>query len=95
MIELENGNIVTMKLISGEEMICKYISEDDGTYSISKPVVLIQTAQGPGLIPYVLTAKDDSQIDINKNVVVCVTVSDAEIESQYIENTTNIKIFRG
>ena len=43
------GNVVSLKLTSGEEIVAKLIEETDAYYKLGRPMVIAMGAQGPGL----------------------------------------------
>ena len=64
------NDIVTMKLISGEELIAKFISEDATTFTVSKPLVLAQGQNGMILAPFVMTAEAIDSVPFMKSCVI-------------------------
>lgn len=89
---LKTGDVVSMKLSSGEEIITKLEEELPEFYKISKPLMVAATQQGLGLAPYMFTIDIDSPIKINKNNVICINSTEKDMASQYIQNTTGIKL---
>ena len=86
------GDIVTIKLTSGEELIAKLTEETTLHYKICKPMVLANTPQGLGLMPYVITINLDKDIKLSKNNVNIIDVTNKDFMNQYIELTTNLKL---
>lgn len=84
------GDIITIKLISGEEVISKYISQTETSFEVSKPYILAGMQQGIGLAPYILTGQESESINIGTHGVVAVTISDDDMRKQYIETTSSI-----
>ena len=41
-----NDNIITIKLVTGEEVVAKLKSTDDTSVTITKPVVIMMSPQG-------------------------------------------------
>ena len=57
------GEVVTLKLTSGEEIIGKLVDDTaDCHIKISKPMVIAMGQQGPGLVPYLFTVSPDKTI---------------------------------
>ena len=83
---------VTIKTISGEEVIARFVEEDKDTITVVKPMALVMAQQGPGLGPYTFTVNPDSKLKINKAGILFVTKSDPEMGKQYIESTTGIAL---
>jgi hypothetical protein len=51
------GDVVTVKLISGEELVGKFESEDDKSLTLHYPLTLIATEKGLGLQQFLFTAE--------------------------------------
>ena len=85
------NEIVTMKLITGEEIITKFILAEDLNYRISKPLVLSITSQGPAMTPFLFTAELEGEIDVPKSVVIAIAKTEKTTASQYIKGTTGIQ----
>lgn len=83
---------VTIKTISGEEIIARFVEEDDKTITIVKPMALVMAQNGPGLGPYTFTVNPDTKIKLNKAGILFVIKSDPEMGKQYIESTTGIAV---
>jgi len=87
-----SNDIVTLKLITGEEVIAKFLSEEASSFTVSKPMVLMQGPKGPVLVPFILTAEKVEMIPILKTACLTnPTRSKNDVKSSYIEFTTGIK----
>ena len=49
------GEVVTLKLTSGEELVAKLEEETATYYKLSRPMVIGMGQKGPGLMPYLFT----------------------------------------
>lgn len=87
----KSGDIVTMKLVTGEEIITKFVQGTDSLYKISKPLVLSVTSQGVAMTPFLFTADITGEIDISKSVVVAIAKTEKNTTNQYIKGTTGIE----
>ena len=85
------GEVVTIKLTSGEEIIATLVEERDNFIKVGKPRVLTATQTGIGMVPYLFTVDPDRDVKIYKPVTV-LEPSDKESASQYTKATTNIII---
>ena len=63
------GEVITLKLTSGEEIVAKLIEENDLHYKLSRPMVIGMGQQGPGLMPYLFTVDPDKEIKLQKKTV--------------------------
>ncbi len=85
------NDIVTMKLVTGEEIISKFVESNDHGYKINKPLVLSITHQGPAMTPFLFTAEINDNITIPKNVVIAIANTEKVTSGQYIKGTTGIQ----
>ena len=63
-VPYKNGDVVTVKMKSGEELVGKLEASDDISIKLAKPLTLVASQQGIGLQPFLFTA------DINKSYVI-------------------------
>ena len=65
------GDIVTLKMVGGDEVVAKLDEKIDGAYILAKPLVVMMAQQGFGLAPFVLTAKppEPPKLDISAQSV--------------------------
>lgn len=85
------GDTVSFKLISGDELIGKYVKEDMTSITISKPLMLAMTPKGPGLAPVMMTVNPEQDFTINKSVIVLQGETVKEIADQYTYQVTGIQ----
>lgn len=85
------NDIITIKLISGEEIIAKYIEQDVSTLTVSKPLLLAQQGNGMILAPYILTAEKADNIKFFVSAISTFpTKTQPQVKMKYIEFTTGI-----
>jgi hypothetical protein len=89
---LAEGDVVTLKLTSGEEIVARLDKETDTHYRLTKPMVIAMGPNGPGLLPYLFTVSPDKTIGLSKNTVTVAVTSDKQFASQYMQSTTNIQM---
>ncbi len=89
---VSEGEVVTFKLTSGEELIGKLVQETDQFYKVSKPMVLTANQQGLGMAPYLFTVNPDKDVKISKSTVVVAEATDKQYADSYIQGTTGIKL---
>lgn len=82
--------ICILKTLSGEEFICKVIDETENCYTVSKPLTVMNTPQGPRFVPILMLADPDKHVTVPKPVIVGTPAT--EIESQYESLTTGIAL---
>lgn len=89
-------NVYTFKLITGEEIIAKSEKELDNWYesdiiTIQSPLVLIQTQQGIGAMPWVGSGETDS-VKLRSSQIIAIVESKEEVKSMFIKSTSGIDI---
>ena len=91
----KEGDVVTLKMSSGEELIGTYKSEDTFSYTIDRPVTLsVGPKGGPALTPYLMTVNPGNtrNLKINRALVVCVADTDKELADQYSSAMSGIQL---
>jgi|TARA_B110000971_G_scaffold105586_1_gene108363 hypothetical protein len=91
-IPYKNGDTVSLKLSSGEEIVARLVEENDTQFTLKKPMVLIMGADGLGLAPYMFSVNPDNKFVLRANSVSCVSKTQDEISKQYIATTSGIAI---
>lgn len=86
------GEVVTLKLTSGEELVARLDEETPTHYKLTKPMVIGMGQQGPGLMPYLFTVSPDKTIPLLKSTVTVAVSSDKVFADQYMQNTTGIAL---
>jgi len=91
-MKLDIGEIYTVKLTSGEELITKVLENHDGYLTISDPVSVAPGPQGMGLVPSMFTADPGEPVRLNTNAVTIFCKTEENVKNKYIEATTGIKL---
>ena len=86
------GEVITLKLTSGEELVAKLVEDGAAYYKLSKPMVIGMGKQGPGLMPYLFTVHPDKDVRVLKGTVVVAEATDEEFAKQFLESTSGIKL---
>jgi hypothetical protein len=86
------GEVITLKLTSGEEIVAKLTEETATYYKLSKPMVIGMGAKGPGLMPYLFTVHPDKEVKLLKITVTVAEATDKQFADQFIESTSGIKL---
>lgn len=81
-------NVRIIKLTSGEEIISK-VENKDGVLCCSKPIVLIFTQQGVGMMPFMPSAQED-KVEINMTHVIATGTPEQQIIDAYTRETSSI-----
>jgi hypothetical protein len=86
------GEVVTIKLTSGEELVASLVEEHSNYIKVSKPRVLTSAQGGIGLAPYLFTVDPDKTIKIAIATVVVLEATEKESASSYTKATTGLII---
>ena len=86
------GEVITLKLTSGEELVAKLVEETPTYYKLSRPMVIGMGQQGPGLMPYLFTVHPDKEVKLLKTTVTLAEATDKTFADQFIQSTTGIKL---
>jgi hypothetical protein len=83
------GDTITIKTMTGEEVIASFIKEDAETITVHKPLVLASDSRGVVLAQYLYTVDPDKQIRLNKPVCL-MEQSSKEASDLYLQSTTSL-----
>jgi uncharacterized alpha/beta hydrolase family protein len=89
---VSTGEVITLKLTSGEELVARLDEETATHYKLTKPMVIGMGEKGPGLMPYLFTVSPDRTIPLLKTTVTVVVASDKVFANQYLQTTTGIAL---
>jgi hypothetical protein len=86
------GEVITLKLTSGEEIVAKLVAETDSFYRLSRPMVIGMGERGPGLMPYLFTVNPEKEVKLLKTTVTVAEATDKAFADQFVQSTTGIKL---
>ena len=86
-----NGDIVSLKMINGDELIARFESETVDDITIDRPLALTMSREGLGMIPWMMLG-DKSSITLKKSHVFAVVSSQKDAADQYMQGTTGIAL---
>jgi hypothetical protein len=89
--KIKQGEIYTLKLVTGEEVITRMTEDSAFAYKVYKPLVLSVTANGVAMTPFLFTAEIEGNIDIPKTAVIASALTDKQTANQYIKGITGIQ----
>ena len=89
---ITDGDVVTLKLTSGEEILGKLVEDGPLYVKLGKPMVLTAGQQGLGMAPYLFTVNPDRDVRVFKNTIVVMEPTLKEFSDSYIQGTTGIKL---
>lgn len=89
----KDGDTVSFKLASGEEIVARLDEETNSSFKISKPMVLIvQADESMGLAPFMFSVGPKGKFEMQKTSVACTAKTDDNIAKQYMASTTGVVI---
>ena len=86
------GEVITLKLTSGEEIVAKLVEDGPVYYKLSRPMVIGMGEKGPGLMPYLFTVNPETEVKLQKSTVTVAEATDAVFAKQFIQSTTGIAL---
>jgi hypothetical protein len=89
--QIATNDVVSIKLINGDELIARFVSEDASGIEIDRPLALTMGAQGLGMIPWVFLG-DKSTMTLKKDHVFVMVPAKKDAADQYMEGTTSIAL---
>lgn len=91
-IPYKNGDVVSLKLASGEEILGRLEEEKGTDLIISKPRMITAMQDGIGLAPFMFSVSIDSKCAIKLQSVLCISKTEEGFAKQYLEGTTGIQM---
>lgn len=90
----KKGDVVTIKLISGEELLGSFREETESHLTVANPSVLGADAKGGmGLFPWIISAKNDL-VSIKHSTIATTAETSTEIADNFTKATSGIEIIR-
>ena len=86
------GEVYTLKLISGEEVVARVNAIEDQYLLLHDPVSVAPGPQGLGLMQSLFTANPKDPARLNINSVTIFALTDESVKSKYIEATTGLVV---
>ncbi len=96
--EIEAGDIITMKMTTGEEILAKLVSIGNNYIVITKPLVVNLGQDRNGnvgiqMLPYfLLTGEQDARLTIATQHIITKTLATDQAKSGYLQNTTGLTL---
>ena len=81
--KFKEGNVITLKLASGEEVIAKFKSLNSDYISIEKALVLMQGPKGLAFGTFFSTAEQNEPINICRNKITSIANINDKIKQEY------------
>ena len=88
----KEGDTVSFKLASGEEIVARLEKEGTKDFTVRKPMVLIAQAEGLGLAPFMFSVSPDAKFVLQATSISCIAKTQEEIGKQYLSQTSSIAL---
>jgi hypothetical protein len=85
------GDVVSIKLTSGEEMVARLEDQKAEELVVRKPLMLVAGQNGAGLAPFMFTVDPDSKFTLRLNNIICIVKTVKDAADMYIQATTGIQ----
>lgn len=88
---VKKGDVVTLKLTAGEEVVGTFDSVENGAVRLRKPFCVVQNPEsgGPALAPFLMTADPDQDL-IFTDLAIHPVKSSKDFADAYTSATSNI-----
>jgi hypothetical protein len=89
----KENDIISIRLISSEEVVAKFIKQDEHYIHIKNPLTLSVGPDGKVAVStFMLGVEKDVTIPMARNAVTCFVKSQQNLTADYIRMTSNIQI---
>jgi hypothetical protein len=90
---LQNDEIYTFKLTTGEEIVARLVEQNhsEGHMTISHPILTVLSPQGLQMMPGLFSADLSEFVRLNNNSWVLIAPTREDVQNKWIEATTGIK----
>ena len=92
--QYNENDVVSFKLIYGDEIVCRFVKENENSFTVTRPLTMVQSSSGVGLMQAILTTNPDNNFTIQKEHVVLHGLSEDAVANHHREVTTGIKIVK-
>jgi hypothetical protein len=84
-------DVVSFKLVNGDEIVAKIVDQDDASFTVSKPCTVMPSQQGIGLLQSLFTSELDKTVTLDKQHVMMHAPTIKDMQKHYIKTTTGIE----
>ena len=96
----KKNDVLTLKLVSGEEVIGYYVEETATEIILRKPLVPVPTGEGQmGLAPYIMSSsylrEGNGNVPFNKQTVITTILSSADFKNAYTQQVSGLDFSPG
>jgi hypothetical protein len=88
---ISQGEVISIKLVNGDEIIGRFDSENNDEVKIERPLAITIGPQGLGMMPWMFLGSKDI-VTLKKQHVMAMMPSKKEAADQYMQGTTGIAL---
>lgn len=92
--DYDRGDIVSFKMVNGDEVVAKIIELGTDSWKVAKPCTVIPGPQGIGLMQSLISADINTEVVLNKQHVMLHAPVIEQMKDHYIQTTTGIQTVR-
>ena len=86
----EHGDIVTVYLQTGQEILGKFVSEDDNQTTITKPLTIAMGPKGAMFQTFTVTCDSEYDVHFKSNKIISVLKTRKDTADSYTQATSTI-----
>lgn len=91
----KQSDVVTLKLVSGEEIIGFFVINTSDGVTLKKPLVPVATGKGSiGLAPYIMSSDylngGNPEILFNQSTIISMVATSDQFKNAYVEQVTGV-----
>ena len=86
----DSGDIVTVFLQTGQEILGKFVSEDDGSTILTKPLTVAIGPKGAVFQTFTVTGDSEKNVSFKTGKIISVLRTNEATSSSYLEATTGL-----
>ena len=87
----DQDDIVTFKIVNGDEIVAKIVEESDDAFTVIKPCTVMPSQQGLGLLQSLFTSDLNKSIRLEKRHVMMHAPTVKDVQNHYIKTITGIE----
>ena len=88
---ISQGEVISIKLVNGDEIIGRFDSENNDEVKIERPLAITIGPQGLGMMPWMFLGSKDI-VTLKKQHVMAMMPSKKEAADQYMQGSTGIAL---
>lgn len=88
---MASGDVVSLKLINGDEIIARLDTDDHHGITVTKPLAITVGPQGLGMMPWIFLGNKET-VTIKREHIFVMVPSKKDAADQYMQGTTGIAL---